>query len=92
MPKDWPYAALSKLAKSVGGPEHLIEKLISKGKNEGRIEMIPAVLVAAIGAATATKLIDKFRSKNQKELDETKEELINGINEYDKEHPDNENE
>lgn len=88
MPKDWPYAALSKLAKSVGGPEQLIEKLISKGKNEGRIEMIPAVLVAA----TATKLIDKFRSKNQKELDETKEELINGINEYDKEHPDNENE
>ena len=68
--KKWDYAELSKAAKAIGGPEKYIELLEESSKQEGRMEMIPWVGVAAIGAWLLTigtiKIINIFELCKEK--------------------------
>lgn len=95
----WDYAELSKAAKEAGGPEKLLDLIEEGGKSIGRMEgqssMVPWIGVAALGASALTagviKLIDHFKAKkaiSQAAVDEAKAELIQGIKEYDANHPD----
>ena len=95
----WDYAELSKAAKEAGGPEKLLDLIEEGGKSIGRMEgqssMLPWIGVAALGASALTagviKLIDHFKAKkaiSQAAVDEAKAELIQGIKEYDANHPD----
>jgi adenylate kinase len=59
--------------------------------------MEPLIGVAAIGASLLTaatiKVVDYFKSKkknNTADIEKAKEEIINGIKEYDAAHPDEE--
>lgn len=102
----WDYAELSKLAKENGGPEALVDSLISAGKEEGYSEgqssMVPVILgvgglclAAGVGLPALIKKLARFfnSKKNQpEELEAAKEELIQGIKEYDASHPDSDEE
>ncbi len=99
MAQNWDYAELSKAAKAAGGPEKYVEMLELASKDAGKIEMLPWVGVAAVGASLLTaatiKVVDYFKSKkkmNQIEIEMAKEEIINGIKEYDATHQDEEGE
>ena len=54
MGQKWDYAELSKAAKIAGGPEKYVEMLESASKDEGRMEMLPWIGVAAVGASLLT--------------------------------------
>jgi hypothetical protein len=89
----WDYAELSKMAKSVGGPEKLVEMLIDSGKDTGRKEMLPVVGIAlgvgALGYAGISKLVNYFTKKKQVSPDAVnaaKAEIIQGIKDYDATH------
>lgn len=87
----WDYADLSKAAKEAGGPEKLMELLIESGKETGRSEMIPVVIIAVfitMGAAYVGDRLVKFRKKkiSQKEVESAKSELVRGIMDYDATH------
>lgn len=90
--KNWDYAELSKAAKAAGGPEKYVEMLELASKEAGKMEMLPWVGAAAVGATlltTATiKIVDhlKSRKNNNIEIEMAKEELIKGIKEYDESH------
>lgn len=93
MPKDWDYAVLSKAASAAGGPEMYVDKIekASKaiGKAEGKVEMIPVVIGAVALTAVTMKAIEYFKAKrkqSQAELEQAKQELIDGIKQYDAEH------
>lgn len=93
MPKDWDYAVLSKAAKAAGGTKQYVEKIekASKaiGKAEGKVEMIPVVIGAVALTAVTMKAIEYFKAKrkqSQAELEQAKQELIDGINQYNAEH------
>lgn len=93
MDNNWDYAELSKAAKAAGGPEKYVEMLEVASKDAGKMEMLPWVGVAAVGAslltAGAIKVIDYFKTrkeKNQQEIEMTKQEIIDGIKEYDASH------
>lgn len=97
MVQNWDYAELSKAAKAAGGPEKYVGMLELTSKNSGKIEMLPWIGAAAVGAslvtATAIKVVDYFKSKKKKyeiEIAKAKEEIINGIKEYDAMHLDEE--
>lgn len=99
MAQNWDYTELSKAAKAAGGPEKYVEMLELASKDAGKIEMLPWVGVAAVGASLLTaatiKVVDYFKSKkkmNQIEIEMAKEEIINGIKEYDATHQDEEGE
>ena len=84
--KRWNYAELSRVAKLFGGPEALMVKLIQSGRKQ----MIPAVVgsgVVGVGIGLGMPRVIKFFSeRNNKEIEEVekaKEELVNGIKEYD---------
>ena len=84
--KRWNYAELSRVAKLFGGPEALMVKLIQSGRKQ----MIPAVAgsgVVGVGIGLGMPRVIKFFSeRNNKEIEEVekaKEELVNGIKEYD---------
>lgn len=84
----WNYAELSKLAKANGGPERLVELLVNSGKKK----MIPAVGIAVLGGVALTlgvqKLIAyfaKLKGESDKLVEEAKQEIIQGIKEYDAE-------
>ena len=86
---NWNYARLSRLAKAYGGPERLVNLLldagVKKGVVRGRLQMLPAVLLG-IGIGVGIKwLWDKHKAKD-KELEIVKQQLIDGINEYDSMH------
>lgn len=90
MAQNWDYAKLSKTAKASGGPEKYVEMLELTGKEAGKMEMLPWLGVAAVGASlltTATiKVVDYFKSKkkkNETEIIKAKKEIINSIKEYD---------
>lgn len=90
MSQKWNYAELSKAAKAAGGPEKYVEMLVAASKNEGKMDMLPWFGVVAAGASLLTagtiKLINYFKSirkNNQNELENAKNEIINGIKEYD---------
>ena len=66
-------------------------------RNAGKMEMLPWIGVAAVGASLVTaatiKVVDYFKSKKKKneiEISKAKEEIINGIKEYDAMHLDEE--
>ncbi len=93
MAQNWDYAELSKAAKAAGGPEKYVELLERASKEAGRLEMLPWVGVAAVGASLLTaatiKVLDYFKSKKESTQNEillAKEEIINGIKEYDATH------
>ena len=97
MAQNWDYAELSKAAKAAGGPEKYVEILELASKKAGKMEMLPWLGVAAVGASLLTaasiKVVDYFKSRkknNEAEIEKAKEEIINGIKEYDVAHPDEE--
>lgn len=94
MAQNWDYAELSKAAKAAGGPEKYVDMLEQASKDAGKMEMLPWLGVAAVGASLLTaatiKVVDYFKSKkknNAAEIEKAKEEIINGIKEYDAAHP-----
>lgn len=97
----WNYAILSHMAKANGGPEVLVEKLINSGVVKGRKSMLPILagasamsfLVGAIIRPYGDKLMHKlFKNEySPEEIEDAKKELIEGIKEYDKTHPDEPN-
>ena len=93
MAQTWDYAELSKAAKMAGGPEKYVEILESASKDAGKMEMLPWIGVAAVGASLLTvatiKVVDYFkekRAKNQEAIESAKHEIIEGIKSYDAEH------
>lgn len=93
MAQNWDYAELSKAAKMAGGPEKYVEMLETASRDSGKMEMLPWIGVAAVGASLLTaatmKVIDYFKSKNSKnneDIEVAKQEIIKGIKEYDAEH------
>lgn len=85
----WDYAELSKMAKANGGPEKLVDVLIDSGKRK----MFPWLGAAvAVGVATtivvqeAYKYLSKKKSESDAELELAKQELIQGIKDYDATH------
>ena len=98
MAQNWDYAELSKAAKAAGGPEKYVEMLECASRDAGKMEMLPWVGVAALGAslltAAAIKVVDYFKSKkqqNQEDIEVIKQEIITGIKAYDAEHESMEN-
>lgn len=99
MAQNWDYAELSKTAKAAGGPEKYVEMLELTSRDAGEMEMLPWIGAAAVGASLVTaatiKVVDYFKSKKKKneiEIAKAKEEIINGIKEYDAMHLDEEGE
>ncbi len=93
MAQNWDYAELSKAAKMAGGPEKYVEMLETASRDAGKMEMLPWIGVAAVGASLLTaatmKVIDYFKTKNSKNkeaIEIAKQEIIDGIKEYDAEH------
>lgn len=93
MANNWDYAELSKAAKEAGGPTKYIETLEQSSREAGKMEMLPWIGVAAVGAsfltAGAIKIVDYLKGKkarNQMAIEEAKHELIEGIKEYDTAH------
>lgn len=93
MAQNWDYAELSKAAKVAGGPEKYVEMLERASRDAGKMEMLPWVGVAAVGASlltvVAVKVVDFFKSKkrqNQEDIEAAKQEIIAGIKAYDAEH------
>ena len=93
MAQNWDYAELSKAAKVAGGPEKYVEMLERASRDAGKMEMLPWVGVAAVGASlltvAAVKVVDYFKSKkrqNQEDIEAAKQEIIAGIKAYDAEH------
>lgn len=86
----WNYAKLSKLARSCGGPERLVEKLIDSGVKKGRLQMLPVTIVAFLIGIAIGPIVEYFKKKraqSDRALEEAKAELIQGIKDYDAEHP-----
>lgn len=97
MAQNWDYAELSKAAKAAGGPKKYVELLEKASKDAGKMEMAPWIGIAAIGASLLTfatiKVVDCFKSKkknNASDIEKAKEEIINGIKEYDAARPNEE--
>ena len=93
MAQDWDYAELSKAAKVAGGPEKYVEMLERASRDAGKMDMLPWVGVAAVGASlltvAAVKVVDYFNLKkrqNQEDIEAAKQEIIAGIKAYDAEH------
>ena len=91
--KKWNYAELSKAAKEAGGPEAYIDFLEKVNRQKGRSEMLPWIVVSALGASLVTdrtaKIINIIKSRKQlkeNEIDAVKSELIEKINKYDSKH------
>ena len=93
MAQKWDYAELSKAAKMAGGPEKYVEMLERASRDAGKMDMLPWVGVAAVGASlltvAAVKVVDHFNLKkrqNQEDIEAAKQEIIAGIKAYDAEH------
>lgn len=88
--KKWNYAELSKAAKEAGGPEAYIDFLEKVNRQKGRSEMLPWIVVSALGASLVTaKIVNVIKSRKQlkeNEIEAVKSELIEKINEYDSKH------
>lgn len=85
----WNYAWLSELAKKNGGPEKLVEKLVSSGK----YKMLPLVGIALLVGSLATigiqeliSFLKKKKEMSDEEFEQAKRELIQGIKDYDESH------
>ena len=88
--RDRNYAELSKAAKEAGGPEAYIDFLEKVNRQKGRSEMLPWIVVSALGASLVTaKIVNVIKSRKQlkeNEIEAVKSELIEKINEYDSKH------
>lgn len=77
---DWPYAKLSSLAKSMGGPETMIENIQESSRALGRADMIPvtigASIITGIIAATMTALVIRHTNKKRRIISNNKETLL----------------
>ena len=51
MAQNWDYAELSKAAKAAGGPEKYVDMLEQASKDAGKMEMLPWLGAAAVGAS-----------------------------------------
>lgn len=92
---NWNYAMLSRMAKAAGGPEKLVETIISSSVSRGKRLMIPWILLAAAGGSAGTyftmRAVDRWRSRRIGEGEKTERagaELVRGIREYDAAHSD----
>lgn len=92
--KEWPYAWLSKLAKVNGGPEKLIDTIMKMGEQEGikkagkKNSLIGGLIGSGVTLAVV-QIYNHFKSKKKvsyEEFENAKQELIDGINQYDSEH------
>lgn len=92
MAQNWNYAEFSAMAKANGGPEIYVESLIQSGVSRGRKSMYPVVIGAFLIGPFIWEggkcLWNKYCTKGTKNLSESdvqkvKEELIQGIREYD---------
>lgn len=84
--KDWNYAKLSHMAKETGGPEKLVEVLV----NSGKLKMVPWLGVAFAGGIVFTKGAEYLAKKKQEHDDKVeaaKQELIQGIKDYEENAP-----
>ena len=93
----WDYAELSKTAKDFGGPEKFVEFIENSSRQKGREEMLPWIGVTALGTSLMTLGVIKIRSiikarknKNDEQIEIIKEELIEGIKEYDNKYQESE--
>jgi hypothetical protein len=93
----WDYSDMSKAAKAAGGPEAFVNMLEEEsrklGRSEGHSDMVPVVIAAsaiAIGIERGiVALVNHFRKKrleSERAVEEAKEEIVNGIKEYDASH------
>lgn len=89
----WDYAELSKTAKDFGGPEKFVEFIENSSRQKGREDMLPWIGVTALGTSLLTLGVIKIRSiikarknKNDEQIETIKEELIEGIKEYEANH------
>lgn len=85
----WDYTELSKNAKDFGGPEKFVEFIENSSRQKGRGDMLPWIGVTALGTSLLTLDVIKIRSiikaqksKNDEQIETIKEELIEGIKEY----------
>ena len=78
----WNYAELSKMAKEAGGPEQLVDSLVSSSKASGRREMLPWIFFAAFlggGAVWTSEKIKSLYAKSREHrqvIDDTRQQLI----------------
>lgn len=96
MAQNWDYAELSKAAKEAGGPEKYVEILEKASREAGKLEMLPWVGIAAIGASLLTaatvKFVDCFKlkkRKKQEDIEAAKQEIVLGIKTYDADYESN---
>lgn len=87
MSKDWRYSQLSKLAKSFGGPEKMIAAIKKNGENVGMLKGAAIGASAMLVISEVAHYIKDSAAKSKKEAEEAEQELIDGINKYDNEHP-----
>lgn len=82
----WDYAELSKMAKESGGPEKLVECLIRSGK-KGAFPWVGAAFAGGIALTVGAQKAIKYFSEKSKisaaEVASAKQELIQGIKDYD---------
>lgn len=86
----WDYAELSKKAKEYGGPEKLIEIIFNDGRSTGHREMKTIVvggvivgIAVGVGMKMAIDYIYKKVVISKSDVEKSKAQIINGINEYD---------
>lgn len=85
----WNYANLSKMAKTVGGPERLVEIIYDSGVKAGRYKVLLFLPFAFLAGLSIGGIVEHFRNKHiasDAELEAAKQELIQGIKDYDAEH------
>ncbi len=86
----WDYAELAKAAKEVGGPEKLVETIFEHGETVGVVKMIPIVVIGSFCGYAIAKLVEFIKKKykaSKEEGEKAKRELIAGILDYQKAHP-----
>ena len=93
----WEYAELSKQARAAGGAQALVNKIEEGGRQKGRDEMKPVVILTGIfsfvGGVVIPKIYHHFKGKKvavQIESGNAKTELINGIDDFDNTHQNDE--
>lgn len=82
----WNYAKLSQIAKAQGGPEQLIKTIKANGKYQGRLEMIPFILIGTIGGFYARDFYKSSRNKTEERIRKAGRALVEGINKFDASH------